>query len=392
MPGVTSPLAVPAYNGIPVTHRDFCSSLHIITGHKKAGMAYDIDFEALVRTKGTLVFLMGVTALEDICNCLMKAGMDADMPAAILQQGTTAGQKRIVATVGTLKAEVDRQGIETPAIIVVGKVCSLAKEFAWYEELPLAGYKVLLTRPRDLISSMAQKLRAQGAEVLELPAIRTEAIEDNEALRRAWKQMQQYQWLVFTSPTGVKVFFEQMKRECCDIRMLGTVKIAAIGEGTKKALRERGLFVDLMPEIYDGENLARTLAAELSGGENILIPRAEAGNLELVKILKEAGACVDDVATYRTCYESQDVIDEVAEFEKGKIDCAVFTSASTVRGFAEAVQGLDFSKVKAACIGKQTRAEAEKYGMQTWMAKKATMDSLVQLVIDMKNEGDGQND
>lgn len=392
VPGVTSPLAVPAYNGIPVTHRDFCSSLHIITGHKKAGMAYDIDFEALVRTKGTLVFLMGVTALEDICNCLMKAGMDADMPAAILQQGTTAGQKRIVATVGTLKAEVDRQGIETPAIIVVGKVCSLAKEFAWYEELPLAGYKVLLTRPRDLISSTAQKLRAQGAEVLELPAIRTEAIEDNEALRRAWKQMQQYQWLVFTSPTGVKVFFEQMKRECCDIRMLGTVKIAAIGEGTKKALRERGLFVDLMPEIYDGENLARTLAAELSGGENILIPRAEAGNLELVKILKEAGACVDDVATYRTCYESQDVIDEVAEFEKGKIDCAVFTSASTVRGFAEAVQGLDFSKVKAACIGKQTRAEAEKYGMQTWMAKKATMDSLVQLVIDMKNEGDGQND
>ena len=392
VPGVTSSIAVPAYNGIPVTHRDFCSSLHIITGHKKAGMAYDIDFEALVRTKGTLVFLMGVTALEDICNCLMKAGMDADMPAAILQQGTTAGQKRIVATVGTLKAEVDRQGIETPAIIVVGKVCSLAKEFAWYEELPLAGYKVLLTRPRDLISSMAQKLRAQGAEVLELPAIRTEATEDNEALRRAWKQMQQYQWLVFTSPTGVKVFFEQMKRECCDIRMLGTVKIAAIGEGTKKALRERGLFVDLMPEIYDGENLARTLAAELSGGENILIPRAEAGNLELVKILKEAGACVDDVATYRTCYESQDVIDEAAEFEKGKIDCAVFTSASTVRGFAEAVQGLDFSKVKAACIGKQTRAEAEKYGMQTWMAKKATMDSLVQLVIDMKNEGDGQND
>ena len=392
VPGVTSPLAVPAYNGIPVTHRDFCSALHIITGHKKAGMEYDIDFEALVRTKGTLVFLMGVGALEDICNCLMKAGMEAGMPAAILQQGTTAGQKRIVATVGTLKAEVDRQGIETPAIIVVGKVCSLEKEFAWYEELPLAGYKVLLTRPRDLISSTAQKLRAQGAEVLELPAIRTEAIEDNEALRRAWKQMNQYQWLVFTSPTGVKIFFEQMKKECFDIRALGSVKIAAIGEGTKKALRERGLFVDLMPEIYDGENLARALAAQLSGKEKILIPRAEAGNPQLVKILEEASACVDDIPTYRTCYENQDIIDEAAEFEKGKIDCAVFTSASTVRGFAEAVKGLDFSKVKAACIGKQTRAQAEKYGMQTWMAEKATMDSLVQLVIDMKNEGDGQND
>lgn len=392
VPGVTSPLAVPAYNGIPVTHRDFCSSLHIITGHKKAGMEYDIDFEALVRTKGTLVFLMGVTALEDICNCLMKAGMDSDMPAAILQQGTTAGQKRIVATVGTLKAEVDRQGIETPAIIVVGKVCGLAKEFSWYEQLPLAGYKVLLTRPRDLISSTAQKLRVQGAEVLELPAIRTEAIEENEALRRAWKQMNEYQWIVFTSPTGVKIFFEQMKKESCDIRALGSVKIAAIGEGTKKALRERGFFVDLMPEIYDGENLARALAVQLSGKEKILIPRAEAGNPELVKILEEVDACVDDIPTYRTCYESQDIIDEAAEFEKGKIDCAVFTSASTVRGFAEAVKGLDFSKVKAACIGKQTRAEAEKYGMQTWMAEKATMDSLVRLVIDIKSEGEGNHD
>ena len=204
--------------------------------------------------------------------------------------------------------------------------------------------------------------------------------------------MDQYQWLVFTSPTGVKIFFEQMKKEGFDIRALGNVKIAAIGEGTKKVLRERGLFVDLMPEIYDGENLARVLVAQLSGKEKILIPRAEAGNPELVKILEEAGACVDDVPTYRTCYENQDIIDEVAEFEKGKIDCAVFTSASTVRGFAEAVKGLDFSKVKAACIGKQTRAQAEEYGMQTWMAEKATMDSLVQLVIDMKNEGDGDND
>ena len=122
VPGVTSPLAVPAYNGIPVTHRDFTSSLHIITGHKKKGMEYDIDFQALVHTKGTLVFLMGVTALEDICQGLLKAGMEPDMPAAILQKGTTAGQRRIVATVETLPEQVKRQGIETPAIIVVGKV------------------------------------------------------------------------------------------------------------------------------------------------------------------------------------------------------------------------------------------------------------------------------
>ena len=135
VPGVTSPISVPAYNGIPVTHRDFCSSLHIITGHKRAGKAYDIDFEALVNTKGTLVFLMGVSALSDICQGLLDGGMSPDMPAAILQKGTTAGQKRIVATVSTLPQEVARQGIETPAIIVVGKVCSLSEDFAWYEEL-----------------------------------------------------------------------------------------------------------------------------------------------------------------------------------------------------------------------------------------------------------------
>ena len=159
VPGVTSSIAVPAYNGIPVTHRDFCSSLHIITGHKKKGDTYDIDFKALVNTKGTLVFLMGVSALEDICNSLLQAGMDEKMPAAILQKGTTAGQKRIVATVSTLAEEVKKQGIETPAIIVVGKVCALADEFAWYEKLPLFGCKVLVTRPKETISSMSHKLR-----------------------------------------------------------------------------------------------------------------------------------------------------------------------------------------------------------------------------------------
>ena len=134
VPGVTSPISVPAYNGIPVTHRDFCSSVHVITGHKRKGMEYDIDFGALVHTKGTLVFLMGITAMEDICNGLMKAGMEPDMPAAVLSKGTTAGQKRVVATVGTLKAAADQAKIQTPAIIVVGQVCQVAA--LWQMILP----------------------------------------------------------------------------------------------------------------------------------------------------------------------------------------------------------------------------------------------------------------
>ena len=243
VPGVTSPIAVPAYNGIPVTHRDFTSSVHIITGHKKQGAAYDIDFDALVRTKGTLVFLMGVSALSDICQSLLQAGMDQDMPAAILQKGTTAGQKRIVATVSTLEEEVKKQGIETPAIIVVGKVCALAKEFAWHEKLPLSGYKVMVTRPRDLISSMASRLRLLGAEVLELPAIRTEPLKDQTLLYKALKAVDTYQWIVFTSPTGVRIFFEELLKSATDIRKLAHLKVAAIGKRTKKALEERGFLL-----------------------------------------------------------------------------------------------------------------------------------------------------
>lgn len=387
VPGVTSPLSVPAYNGIPVTHRDFCSSMHIITGHKKAGMEYNIDFKALVDTKGTLVFLMGVTALEDICTGLLRAGMEPEMPAAILQKGTTAGQKRIVATVSTLKEEVNRQGIETPAIIVVGKVCSLAEEFAWYEELPLSGYKVLVTRPAELISSMAGKLRDKGAEVLELPAIATVPIEDNEPLHKAFDMLEDYQWIVFTSPTGVRVFFDKLQEMERDIRSLGYCKVAAIGEGTRKALKERGLLVDFMPETYDGESLAAGLAEKCCAGYRVLIPRAQEGNQLLVGILEKAGVKVDDIPTYTTVYETQDIIDEAGEFQAGAIGCAVFTSASTVRGFVKATKGLDYSRVRAACIGRQTREAAQAYGMKTWMADKATMDSLVELVIRMKEEG-----
>lgn len=380
VPGVTSPLAVPAYNGIPVTHRDFCSSLHIITGHKRAGKEYDIDFEALVHTKGTLVFLMGISAMQDICDGLLAAGMDPQMPAAVLQKGTTAGQKRIVATVSTLKEETERQGIETPAIIVVGKVCALAEKFAWYEELPLAGCKVLVTRPKQLISRTAEKLREKGAEVLELPSIATEKIPETQKLSEALEKLESYQWLVFTSPTGVDVFFETMKEQKKDIRSIGSARIAAIGEGTSKKLKERGLFPDFMPSVYDGDTLGEELAAQLLGGEKILIPRAEKGNLHLTEALKSAGAEVNDLPTYRTVYEESRLIDEKKEFEEGNINFVVFTSASTVQGFVEGTKGLDYSQVTAACIGKQTKAAADAYKMQTHMAEKATIDSLIELV------------
>ncbi len=384
VPGVTSAVAVPAYNGIPVTHRDYCSSVHIITGHKRKGAGYDIDFEALVRTGGTLVFLMGVAALGEICRGLMEHGMDRDMPAAVLQKGTTAAQKRILATVSVLQEETERQGVETPAIIVVGKVCALAEEFDWYGELPLAGRKILVTRPKELISSMAERLRCQGAEVLELPAIRTVPILPNPALKKALEEIGSYDWIVLTSPTGVRVFFDALKRERRDIRSLAGARFAVIGSGTEKALEERGIFADLMPEVYDGQALGEALAEKCRPGERVLIPRASMGNGELVAALQKVEEVqIDDVATYDTLYEGSPLVDERAEFENGNIDYAVFTSASTVKGFARAVEGLDFTKVRAVCIGKQTKAAADALGMETYMAEKASMDSVVERVEEL---------
>lgn len=384
VPGVTSPLAVPAYNGIPVTHRDFCSSLHIITGHKRAGKEYDIDFKALVDTKGTLVFLMGAAALKDICAGLLNAGMDPAMPAALLQKGTTAGQKRIVADVGTLPEEAQRRGVETPAIIVVGKVCALADTFAWYEKLPLEGWKVLVTRPRNRSSRTAELLREKGAEVLELPSIKTVPLKDQGLLHAAMEKMETYQWMVFTSPTGVEVFFDELKKQKKDIRSLCGVRVAAIGQGTASALEQRGLLADLVPSVYDGDTLARELAEKLGGGERILIPRALKGNENIVPILEEKGASVDDIGIYETVYESDRLIDPGKELESGNIDCVVFTSASTVKGFVESTKGADYSGLVAACIGKQTKAAADQFGMETYMSEKATISCLIDLVEKIK--------
>lgn len=388
VPGITSAFAVPAYNGIPVTHRDFCSSVHIITGHKRADHTYDIDFDALVRTKGTLVFLMGIAALPDICSGLLAAGMDPAMPAAVLEKGTTAAQHRISGTLGTLEEICSRTEVQTPAIIVVGKVCSVADQFSWYEKKPLAGVKVAVTRPKELISSLSSRLRQQGAEVVELPAIRTVPCEDDGTLQDCIRTLAEggYDWIVFTSPSGVRIFFEKLFA-LGDVRMLGGIKIASIGQGTSKALAKVGLKADFVPSVYDGVTLGRELAAVLPENARVLIPRAAIGNRELTDELAAVpGICLTDIPTYDTAYVTSAVIDVKKSFEDGDIDFAVFTSASTVRGFAESAAGLDLTKVKAVCIGRQTEEAAASYGMRTWTARKATLEALMERVTEAAQE------
>lgn len=382
VPGVPSAFAVPAYAGIPVTHRDFASSVHVVTGHKRADQSYDIDFAALVRTNGTLVFLMGIAAMHEICSGLLDAGMDPDMPAAVLEKGTTAKQGKILATVGTLEAECARRPVQTPAIIVVGKVCELSEPFSWYEKRPLAGVRVVVTRPKELMSSLSDLLRQEGAEVVELPSIALKPVTDRSLLHESIHRLEQkeYDWVVFTSPSGVRIFLEELFR-VSDIRALSGAKIASIGPGSEKVLNARGLKSDFIPSVYDGKTLGEELAKQLNGGERILIPRAAIGNPELTEELKNVpGVTVSDIATYDTVYGSSGAPDVLAVLEDGDVDFAVFTSASTVKGFAESLKGLDFANVRAVCIGKQTRAAADRLGMQTWMAEKATLPDLVDCV------------
>lgn len=413
VPGVTSAISVPAYNGIPVTHRDAASSLHIITGHKKKGEPYDIDFEALVRTKGTLVFLMGYSALGEICRGLLCAGIDPEMPACLLQQGTTAGQKRLLATVSTLEAEAAKQRAETPAIILVGKVCEYAHEFSWYEKLPLFGHRIIVTRPKERSGLLSGRLRELGAEVLELPAIRTVPLTEHPAFFEELKRLPEYDYLVFTSPAGVNIFFDALHANKKDIRSIGSGVIAAIGPGTEKELEKRGLFAELMPSVYDGQSLGILLGETCKDGDKILIPRAKTGNPELVEELtRRRKVEVVDLPLYDTKYGPQDagyspqeagyslpeaekhsgslhrpLPDQKALIEAGKISMAVFTSASTVRGFAACTAGLDYGLVRALCIGRQTKAAADALGMRTCMAKEATIDSLVELAVETASCG-----
>lgn len=378
VPGVTSAFAVPAYNGIPVTHRGVSSGVHVLTGHRKADGALDINFEALAQVGGTLVFLMGVASLSEIVGGLLGAGMNPDTPSAALERGATASQRRISAPLSALETVCASENLQPPAVLVVGEVCALADKFAWYEKRPLAGVRVLVTRPKEAGSALSELLRRDGAEVLELPAIVTKPVDGSKPLSELERGA--YDWLVFTSQRGVQVFFEKLL-EVSDIRALGGVRVAVIGEGTRKALARYGVKADFLPSVYDAETLGRELAQVCADNARILIPRARVGSPALIRELNRGGRFqITDFPVYDTLYAASSVIDAKSLLERGEIDFAVFTSASTVRGFVGAVGDADFSNVRAVCIGKQTRAAALEYGMRTWVSEKATLQSLAERV------------
>ena len=399
VPGITSAVAVAAYAGIPITHRDFTSSFHVITGHARKDGVSRINYEALVKLNGTLVFLMGISSMPDICKGLLDAGMRPDMPAAVLERGTTSRQRNIVSDVAHLVEKANEAKVQTPAIILVGEVCSLEREFSWAKKRSLGGRQFLITRPKQNASELARRLRKQGAQVLEVPAISTKPIDNNEALREVFQgfaekkscetaKLSSERWLVFSSPIGVRTFFEQLVVLGMDMRSLmqfgSILKIAAIGSATAGELKKYGLCADVTPKVYNAKHLGEAIAKEAAPDSEIIIVRAKEGSKELIPPLEAAGLSVKDIATYETIYEVNEVLCEsvAGAFAKGEIDAVTFTSASTVKGFVNGLKDLDYTGIKAVCIGEQTAAEARKYGMDIVISKEASMDSMMELIIE----------
>ena len=379
VPGISSSIAAPAYGGIPVTHRDCCSSLHIITGHQRAGKELDIDFEALVRTKGTLVFLMGVSALPDICAGLLAAGMEPSTPAAVVERGTTPAQRRISATLGSLPETAEAAKVESPAVIVVGGVCALADQFDWFDNLPLKGRHVVVTRPKERIGTLSARLRELGAEVWEYPCIATRPLDPCPALDDAMERLGDYEWLALTSPAGVDALWRWLEGHGKDARALGAVKLAAIGPGTARALSAHGLKADYVPEVYD----AAHLGAGLPAAGKVLALRAEEGSPALTEELARRNIACDDVASYRTVHENPRSQELRAAVEETEGLLVTFTSASTVKGFVSSVgEDANFSRMVGMCIGAQTANQAQKYGIPVRVAREATMDALTDMIVE----------
>lgn len=380
IPGVTSALAAPAFAGIPVTHRDFCSSVHIVTAHARTGKLLQIDFDSLVRLDGTLIFLMGLTALEQVMDGLLAAHIAPDMPAAVIENGARGNQRKVVATASDLAPQVRAAGLKSPALIIVGRVCALSDKLDWFTPLPLHGKTIVVTRPRARAGTLAARLRALGANVVEAPCIETVERENVQPLADALTQ--KHDWAAFTSPAGVHAAVHALKKLGRDLRALYGMQLAAIGRGTADALAGYGLAADLVPAQYDGEHLADALTAAMPQGGAALLLRAAAGGHILPEKLKAAGVRVTDVPLYDTVYRCAKADKLRAMLETGAADVVTFTSMSTVEGFVQAVGAADYTGFTALCIGEQTAQAARKYNMNVKIAENATIDAMIACLLE----------
>jgi uroporphyrinogen III methyltransferase/synthase len=410
VPGVTAGVAATAYAGIPVTHRDDASAVAFVTGHEDPGKSETaLDWKALAAFPGTLVFYMGVKRLAHNAAALVEAGRDPDEPAAAIERGTTSGQRTVTATLGTLAAAVEREGVGPPALVVVGPVVERRETLGWLERRPLHGRRIVVTRARAQASGLAATLRGLGAEVVELPAIRIEPRIEAEEVRRAVEAIGDYALVSLTSPNGAHLLFEALSAAGLDARAFGgTLKqqqvgekdsggsgeassggrttIAAIGPGTARALAEHGIAADVVPERFVAEALVEALAGVEVEGRRVLVARAAEARDVLPDALRERGAEVDVIALYETVREDPDP--EAVEAAQAA-DYVTFTSSSTVRNLIEALGDRFPADARVVSIGPITSEAARAAGLEVQVeADRHDVDGLLEaLLADADREG-----
>lgn len=381
IPGISSAISGGCYAGIPVTHRDCASSIHIITGHSKKNEPLNIDFESLVKLKGTLIFLMSVKTLEDICLGLLRAGIKSDMPAAIVENATSSKQRKFIGTVETLLKISKENNIVSPSLIIVGEVCKYSDELDWFSKKPLHNLKILVTRAKSNESKLVDGLKELGADAIEFPCIKLqENILNNLSLDNSIENINTYSWLVFTSPQGVNIFFKYLEGRRIDIRKLSHLKIGAVGKETEKELIKRGIFADFIPKEFNGYELGKGLVNLIHNHEKVLLLRANIGSEDILEVFKENNILYDNVSIYNTEYENEDGNFIGEKIANGEIDYVTFTSASTVKGFVNSIKNLDFKSINGICIGEKTAEKAREYGIKTYISKEATIKSMIEFI------------
>lgn len=387
VPGVTSAIAAPAYAGIPLTHRQFTSTVAFVTGHEDPTKSEsDIDWPSLAKGIGTLVFFMGVKNLPHIVHQLKHHGRPGNTPAALVRWGTTTRQKTVTGTLDTIVERAQAAGMQAPALIVVGRVVELRDTLQWFERKPLLGKRIVVTRARTQASDLVHRLTQLGADCLQCPTIEVIPPESWQPLDDALSVLQQYHWLIFTSINGVLFFFERLFACGLDVRALGHLRTAAIGPATAKAMRDRGLNTDILPRTYQAESVVEAFSKQPLQGQAVLIPRAKQAREILPRELRQMGARVDEVVAYQTRQGSGKAQTVMDDLEAGSIDMMTFTSSSTVRNFAAllpfAADDERIKRITVACIGPITADTARELGFRVdIVADEFTIDGLCRAIV-----------
>lgn len=386
VPGITSAIGGLCYAGIPITHRDHASSFHVVTGHLRADDKQnpELNWNALANVNGTLVFLMGIANLKQISDNLIKEGKSKETPVALISWATRSNQKVIVSTLEEVHETALKEKVKPPTLIVVGSVVNLRETLNFFENKPLFGKNIIVTRSRTQNSSIVEKIMDLGGNPIEIPTIKIEKFKNNVALQEAIRNLKNYTYLVLTSKNAVDIFFDQLEELDLDVRALAHLKVCAIGTATAREMKARGIKADVVPKEFVAESLYEELKSSLTSKDKILIPRAKNARDFLVEKLEEI-CSVHEIHTYESKMDLSQKGELLEILNHESIDYITFASSSSVKNFVEIIGKENLDKIKNSkliSIGPMTSSALLEVELDVYKeAKQATIDHLLQTMI-----------